>query len=445
MFERLRLKLVLVNLSVIAGLFLLLIGGTYYWVEEQLLLDTRHVLTHFGQRIASDTITDIPKGPLGKSLFKPPFPDGTAGPPEGPPPPKPGPLRLFPPPKDDPNGFPVVFFLRLQGETPQLTFTSTSTPIPPSSLPSLIRQTLSTGKEAGTLSFESVEYYFLRLPAADSASTILLFEDLRSKRAILSTILTGLSLAGCVSLILSFFASLFMANRAMNPIRRSWSQQQLFVADASHELRTPLSVIQTNLDLVRSSPDSSVASQDHWLRNIENATRSMTSLVHSLLQLAQADLRRQPQQINTFFLDEAVFSTADSFRPEMEQRRIHLTLGLREEIAFSGNEGQFRQLVGILLDNALRHTPAGGYITVNLEQTPRAIVLTISDTGEGIAPEHQEKIFDRFFQTDPARSKSGAGLGLAIAKTIVESHGGTIEVDSAPGEGSAFIIRLPLP
>jgi signal transduction histidine kinase len=108
-----------------------------------------------------------------------------------------------------------------------------------------------------------------------------------------------------------------------------------------------------------------------------------------------------------------------------------------------GDEGRLKQVIAILLDNAIRHTPAGGKVAVSLSATDNKAVVAVADTGEGIEAEYLDKIFDRFFQVDKARAKGGAGLGLAIAKWIVESHGGVLAVTSIPGAGTTFTITLP--
>jgi len=444
MFEQLRFRLILVNLLVIGGLFLLLTGSAYYGVKQLILQETRHVLSQIGRDIVSGDINDIAPGPLPPPPHHRPLSDKTT-PEDGgtQPPPKPGLFFLLAPPsKDDPSTFPVVFFTVVDADQ-QISRTSTSLSIPQDRLPQLLQDALAVANSGKMLSFNNKDYFFVMIPNKETGETLFVFEDAQHNQRILRNLILGLSAAGFITLIISLFASIFMANRAMVPIKQAWQQQQDFVADASHELRTPLSIIQTNLEVIRDNSTETVAAQTRWLDNIQGATFTMANLVQSLLLLAQADLRQQAAQRHKFSLDDAVFSTVDFFRPELDRHNLHLNTGLREPIPFWGDQDKFRQLVGILLDNAIRHTAPDGYISVNLEQTPKEIVLSVADTGEGIASAHQNKIFDRFYQTDPSRSSSGAGLGLAIAKAIVDSHGGTITVDSVPGDGSTFIIRLP--
>lgn len=244
-------------------------------------------------------------------------------------------------------------------------------------------------------------------------------------------------------MILSIFGSLFMANKAMVPIQNAWQQQKEFLADASHEFRTPLAVIQTNLEIVRDNPTETVSSQEQWLNNIYEETICMTTLVESLLFLARADSHQQLLTKEHFVLPQAVSKSVELLRPVGNAKGITLIMKSQEEFLYHGDESKLRQVVNILLDNALRHTPTGGRIMVTLENLQQHILLSVTDTGEGIAPEHLDKIFERFYQSDSSRSQGGTGLGLSIAKWIVESHNGRISVVSSIGKGSSFSVFLP--
>ncbi|HBS58325.1 MAG TPA: two-component sensor histidine kinase [Firmicutes bacterium] len=234
-------------------------------------------------------------------------------------------------------------------------------------------------------------------------------------------------------------------NRMLHRIQTGVEQQQRFVADASHELRTPLAVIQTNLEIVRGNTDESVAAQHNWLNNIQEEVGYMTKLVDSLLFLARVDARQIPCENARFPLETAVRHTVMPFEPLAETKNIALTMQT-EPLTYYGDEAKIKQLLGILLDNALRYTPAGGNVTVHLYKSPQAVHIDVADTGPGIAAEYLEKIFDRFFQVDPSRSKElgGTGLGLAIAKCLAACQRARIKVKSRPGEGSVFSVRLPL-
>jgi signal transduction histidine kinase len=245
-------------------------------------------------------------------------------------------------------------------------------------------------------------------------------------------------------LFLTTAGSLFMAKRAIAPIQNAWQQQKNFLADASHQLRTPLAIIQTNLEVVLSNPQETVASQMDWLNNVQEELQQMTGLVSSLLFLARLDSGQWTMEKTHFWLDKVVIHLSEVFRPAAAIKSINLDTSITGQVICYGDESNIRQVIEILLDNAIRHTPANGKISLNLQQSEKKILLTITDNGEGIAPEHLSKIFDRFYQVDDSPSKGKAGLGLSIAKSIINNHGGTLLVTSILGKGTTFTIELPL-
>jgi signal transduction histidine kinase len=272
---------------------------------------------------------------------------------------------------------------------------------------------------------------------------LLLFTDYQRDRETLQLLVTALGITGVICMLLSLLGSYFMANKAMKPIQKAWQQQRDFLADASHELRTPLAVIQTNLDVVRDAPAETVANQLRWLNNIHEEVQQMTGLVKSLLFLSQTDSQQQFLKKKMFALDQAMLAAAGAFRPVAAQKEINLIAQTSGGVLYHGDEGKLRQAISILLDNAIRHTPVNGEIKIGLEVIRQTIVLSVADSGEGIAAAEIGKIFLRFYQSDSSRSNGGAGLGLSIAKWIVESHGGVIKAASILGKGATFTIRLP--
>ncbi len=176
-------------------------------------------------------------------------------------------------------------------------------------------------------------------------------------------------------------------------------------------------------------------------------TRFLSRLVNDLHELAQAEARQLPLDLQETNLSQLVATTAETFRPSAEAKGVALITQLPVDLpSLQIDAARITQVLQNLLANALRHTPAEGTITIRAEAVAEAVQLTIADSGDGIPPEHLPHIFDRFYRTHPARSRDrgGAGLGLAIARAIVEAHGGEISVTSTgvPGEGSTFVIRL---
>ena len=419
MFRKLRLQLMLVNLSVIVLLFFLLITGTYFFVQDRMITGGKHMMNKLSHDLT-----------MGKSIHFPPDPG--PGPGSGP-----GPDSEY----DRPPG-PMIFFIKTN-PAGDLIQTSPFIPLTKDQISRLAIQTQQIGANTGSLLFNQREYYYQITPTGDQQDSYIVFQDFQRDRDLLKSLVTGLSLTGLVCMILSVFGSFFMANKAMIPIQNAWKQQKDFLADASHEFRTPLAVNQTNLEIVRDNPEETVGSQAHWLDNIYEETVCMTKLVESLLFLARADSQQLLIARDYFSLDQAVTTAAELFRPVAASQEVSLILEIKDEIRYSGDEAKLRQVIGILLDNAIRHTPIGGKVTVNLEQSSHDIRLSVTDTGEGINPEHLHKIFQRFYQSDSSRAKGGTGLGLSIAQWIIEHHNGSITADSTLGKGSVFTVSLP--
>lgn len=224
----------------------------------------------------------------------------------------------------------------------------------------------------------------------------------------------------------------------------AFAQQRRFLADAAHELRTPLTSVRADLDALRTHPEMDPAEREAALRAAERESARMGRLVDDLLALARADagpfLRPQPVA-----LDDLVLDVMRAAEPLANGAR--LDIGDWDQVALVADPDRVRQALLNLIDNALRHSPAGGTVTVGLARGDGAARISVRDEGPGISAEHLPRIFDRFYRADAARDRAagGAGLGLAIAREIAEAHGGRIEVVSAPGAGSTFTLELPLP
>jgi signal transduction histidine kinase len=218
------------------------------------------------------------------------------------------------------------------------------------------------------------------------------------------------------------------------------------LADVAHELRTPLSILQGNL---RAILDEVYPLDQTEMARLYEHTRFLSRLVNDLHELAQAEARQLPLHRQDTNLAQLVKTTAESFRPGADEKGVTLDVVLPDDAPLlQVDPARLTQVLQNLLANALRHTPAGGKITLQLEANPETIHLAVADTGEGIPAEYLPHIFDRFYRTDPARSRDrgGAGLGLAIARAIIEAHDGRITAKSSgiPGQGTIFTIQLPI-
>ena len=248
-----------------------------------------------------------------------------------------------------------------------------------------------------------------------------------------------------IVMVLVFIGSWLLSKMAITPIKAAWQKQIDFTADASHELRTPLTTIQMNLDVVLSNPEATVESQIKWLKNIEAENKRMSTLVANLLLLSRADADEEILSIDDLDLSSLLGELITSYDAVVKQRGIFMDAVIKEGVFIKGDHDRMRQLIVILLDNAVKYTEAGGSIDIDLSADKNKINLEISDTGMGIEQEEIERVFDRYYRGKKSRQKNpdGSGLGLAIAKLITKEHGGTIFVKSQLGEGSVFTISLP--
>jgi len=232
-------------------------------------------------------------------------------------------------------------------------------------------------------------------------------------------------------------------NDMLSRLEALFQAQERLVADVSHELRTPLTTIQGNLDLLKRGGIEDPAMRTEALRVIGDETGRMRRLISDLLLLAQADagmaLHKQPVEMDTLLLD--VYRQAQVMANGVG---VNVRLGAEDQALVLGDADRLRQLLLNLVDNSIKYTPAGGDVTLTLKREADWVQVGVQDTGIGIAPEDLVHIFDRFYRADPSRTRpGGSGLGLAIAQWIAQAHGGRIQAESRPGQGSRFTVWLP--
>jgi len=236
-------------------------------------------------------------------------------------------------------------------------------------------------------------------------------------------------------------------NRLLDQVADHVERQERFVADAAHELRGPLAAIQSSLE-VAMSQDRSAAEHRETLDDVLEATRSLSKVANDLLLLAETSDAAAPSLREPVDLVLVAGQAASMFAGVAEERSVELVFEAHEPPLVNGDAGRLRQVVGNVLDNALRFTPPGGRIEVRVAPAAGEGLLTVSDTGSGIDADDLERIFDRFYKADPARSHAGTrrtgGLGLAICKSIVEACGGSIAITSRPAAGTRVTVRLPV-
>jgi heavy metal sensor kinase len=233
-------------------------------------------------------------------------------------------------------------------------------------------------------------------------------------------------------------------NATLRRLENSFAELRRFAADASHELRTPLTALRTEGEVALCSAGEPEQFRQSIGAMLEEAQR-LHDLVDSLLTLARAEADQQPLSRVPVDLGALSRGVVESLRVLADEKHQQLALELDGEVPMAGEAALLRHALLNLVHNAIRYTPPGGRIAVRCLRRNREAVIEVTDTGEGIAPEHQAKVFERFYRVDKARSsgQGGAGLGLAIARLAVERHGGQIELESVTGKGSVFRIILP--
>jgi two-component system OmpR family sensor kinase len=238
-------------------------------------------------------------------------------------------------------------------------------------------------------------------------------------------------------------------NGMLTRLERSFSSLHRFTADASHELKTPLMVLRAGVEralIHPGTPPEMLQSLDETLAQINQ----MTEMVENLLTLARADEGRAPLAVEESDLREVVADVAETAGMLGEQAGVSAVHSMPETpVRLAVDRHRIREMLLNMVTNAIKYTPQGGTVALNLEQDDGAVTFTVRDSGVGIAPGDLPHIFDRFWRADQARSRTGerpgTGLGLAITKWIAEAHGGSITVQSRPGRGSTFTVRLPKP
>ena len=272
---------------------------------------------------------------------------------------------------------------------------------------------------------------------------LLLLRDLAPQRAALKMLAlrwTALFFAAGAALTL---AGRWLSGRAAAPVRDSLRRQAEFVAAASHELRSPLAVIRTSLSAIPADP----AGEKRYLKNIEGEAQRMSRLVDDLLILAGSDAKNWKLRTEPVDLDALLIDAFDQFEPLARAKGLSLRLLLPQAPvgAAEGDRGRLMQILAVLFSNVADYAPQGSAVTLEARRGKARALITISDQGPGVPDAEKERVFDRFYRADAARSgKSHFGLGLSVARELAALHGGSLTVGDAPGGGAAFTLSLPL-
>jgi len=305
-------------------------------------------------------------------------------------------------------------------------------------LTAILQTCLSQSAQEGT-----IEEYSLRYLRRDNGLfQKIAFVDMSMELAVLRNTMRSYLFIGALALLLLLGVSFLLSWWATRPVEKAWKQQRQFLSDASHELKTPLTVILSNAELLEGAQLEERSAR--WADNIRSEARQMKSLVEEMLTLARADNMVRKPVLGELCLSDCVVDCALAFEPVAFEAGMELEYQITEDIAVLGDSDKLRQLVSILLDNAIKYGRTGGTVTLALQKTDRQARLVVSNPGDPIPPEQLRHLFERFYRADASRGeKIGFGLGLSIAQTIAREHKGTLKAES-DSLSTRFIYTMPL-
>jgi signal transduction histidine kinase len=234
-------------------------------------------------------------------------------------------------------------------------------------------------------------------------------------------------------------------NDLLARLESALSQQRQFMADASHELRTPVSIARTAIEVTLGRQGRPEDEYRDALGVVRDQMRRLSRIVEDLFTLARADVGGLPVERSPLYLDELVADCVKEAKVLAAPKAVEVDWRSPGDLEVHGDERLLRDMLINLLDNAIRHTPRGGWVRVELVAGNDAVEVAVTDSGEGIPEADRERVFERFVRLRPSQAGKGGGLGLPIARSIAEAHGGTLVLGRSDASGSTFLVRLPLP
>ncbi|MHA6481793.1 sensor histidine kinase [Paenibacillus sp. strain BS8-2] len=426
MFKKLKNRFLLLNLVTISVMmlvaFVTIYTITYQDVRRDIDTELHKTSEFFRMPHGGDNkrgLLDV--GFLSGLLGEPPIQSGYGGPPPG----------------------RTVSFMLLADQDGDITVTDSRFDLEDGFYEEALIKALASGGETGQFAHDGNDWAFNA--QATNVGTLFVFMDVTAQQAILTNLIYTFAAVGLGMLIVIFFISQFFANRSIKPVKDAFEKQKQFIADASHELKTPLAVIQTNTDVLLANREETIASQEKWLHYIKQETSRMAKLTGDLLYLTEMEEARSAMMYAEFDLSDTLETIMLTMEAVIFEKQLRLNYNIEPDLQTHGSAEQMKQVIMILLDNAIKYTGTRGIITISLHKVQNDALLSVTNTGEGIAPEHLGRIFDRFYRTDASRSRSqgGHGLGLAIARSIVDQHGGKLQARSTLGESTTFLLQLP--
>lgn len=402
MIRKLRLKFVLVNMSIVSVMLLLILGLQYRFTARSMQRESEQILR---------TMTMTPREPGRPDRWE-----------------NDEHLRLpFFTIKTDKDGN----ILEAQGGFYDLSDQKM--------LQELYVLVINSETDMGTIEEYSLKYMRNRSPMG----TVIAFADVSSEKAAMRSMMKGSVGIGIAAFFGFLLISILLARWAVSPVEKAFTRQKEFISDASHELKTPLTVIMTNADMLASDSYSTVQ-KESFLRNIQSMAEQMRGLVESMLTLTRVDNGTATLHMSSVDLSTLIGEALLPFEAVFFEKGLSLTGELEQGVTLKADEGKLRQVVEILLDNAHKYCAPETETKVRLTRQHTICLLSVTNVGEPLTKEEQRDIFKRFYRADKARSMNHSyGLGLSIALSIVKTHKGKIWAESGEGKNT-FYVQLPL-
>ncbi|MBQ5310901.1 MAG: HAMP domain-containing histidine kinase [Oscillospiraceae bacterium] len=280
--------------------------------------------------------------------------------------------------------------------------------------------------------------YDLRFLRSERDSSVI-FADVSREKAMISDLIRNSLIIGLIGYAVFFVISLLLAEWVTKPVAKAWGEQKQFIADASHELKTPLTVIMTNAEML-GDKSYTESDKDSFAGNILSASKRMKGLVEDLLELARLDSGRAPINMQACDLSSIVNNCIMAFEPLFFENGLELCSDIDGDMTVKGDKENLRQVMDILLDNALKYSDSTEKVSVALKTHGSHCTLSVSGKGDAISKDDCRNIFKRFYRIDQARNDSQSyGLGLPIAESIIKEHGGRIWAESADGRNTFYV------
>jgi len=272
-----------------------------------------------------------------------------------------------------------------------------------------------------------------------SNGTVFVFTDKSAEINIFNRLIKTTIIIGSISFIFISMLVVFLSHKSIEPIKKVFDKQKQFISDASHELKTPITIISANADVLAGE-----IGDNKWLNYIQSQIYRMNLLVNDLLNLTRLENNSDDMTFSEFNLSQAVINTALPFECQAFELHKKFDIDIEENIMITASERHCKQLFEIFIENAIKHSNENGEIKVSLKKSGDKKIFSVYNTGSGIRDDEKDKIFERFYRTDESRSRNtgGYGLGLAIAKSIIDYHRFKINIENSQGKYIKFIVIM---